>query len=313
MPTPPCAVPDTLADVTPLLISPRAWVRRRLVAPAMAMTGHQMVSPIAGRVVLVTGASSGVGEATAKVVATRGASVVLVARRADELERVTEEIRAAGGQASFHPCDLTDGPALDAMVAEVLAEHGHVDMLVNNAGRSIRRSLDLSYNRMHDFERTMAINYFGPVRLTLALLPSMRAQGFGHVVNVVTWGVQLKAPKFAAYIASKTALDTFARIAGREAWYDGVTFTNVRLSLVRTDMIAATEAYRRANAKTPQEAAAIVLRALEDRPLTIGNVASNLGEVMGFLAPRLSDALMAEMNRRMPDSRAARGNTTPPQ
>lgn len=256
---------------------------------------------------VVTGASSGVGEATAKLVASRGANVVLIARRADELARVVDEIQGEGGQASAYPCDLTDGEAVDVTVAKILADLGHVDMLVNNAGRSIRRSLELSYDRMHDFERTMAINYFGPVRLTLALLPSMRAQKFGHVVNVVTWGVQLKAPKFAAYIASKTALDTFARIAGRETWYDGVTFSNVRLSLVRTDMITATEAYQKARAKTPEEAAAIVLRALEDRPLTLGTFVSNAGEVLGLVAPRLSDALMAEMNRRMPDSRAAQG------
>lgn len=260
---------------------------------------------------VVTGGSSGVGEATAKLAASRGATVVLIARRADALARVVEEIRDRGGQAWAYPCDLTDGEAVDAVVAKILAERGHVDMLVNNAGRSIRRSLDISYDRMHDFERTMAINYFGPVRLTLALLPSMRAQGFGHVVNVVTWGVQLKAPKFAAYIASKTALDTFARIAGREAWYDGVTFSNVRLSLVRTDMIAATEAYRKVKAKTPEEAAELVVRALEDRPLTMGTFVSNAGEVLGLVAPRLSDGLMAAMNRRMPDSRAAQGIAPP--
>ena len=117
-------------------------------------------------------------------------------------------------------------------------------MVVNNAGRSIRRSLEFSYDRMHDFERTMAINFFGPVRLTLGLLPRMRERRFGHVVNIVTWGVQIKAPKFSAYIASKTALDTFSRIAGRETFFDNVTFTNLRLDLVRTDMIEATDAYR---------------------------------------------------------------------
>lgn len=275
-----------------------------------AVVGRPLSSAVSGRVVVVTGASSGVGEATAKLVASRGATVVLLARRADELARVAEEIELAGGHAAAYPCDLTDGGAVDAVVAKILADHGHVDMLVNNAGRSIRRSLDLSYDRMHDFERTMAINYFGPVRLTLALLPSMRAQKYGHIVNVVTWGVQLKAPKFAAYIASKTALDTFARIAGREAWYDGVTFSNLRLSLVRTDMITATEAYQKAKAKTPDEAAELVLRALEDRPLTMGTFVSNAGEVLALVAPRFSDGLMAAMNRRMPDSRAAQGIAT---
>jgi NAD(P)-dependent dehydrogenase (short-subunit alcohol dehydrogenase family) len=292
---------------SPLLLTPKAFVRRRLVGPVARLAGHPLPSPLADRVVLVTGASSGVGEATAKAVAARGATVLLVARRADHLDRVVREITAAGGSAYGYPCDLTDQTATDALVARVLHEHGHVDMLVNNAGRSIRRSLKYSYDRIHDFERTMAINYFGPVRLTLGLLPSMRAQRFGHVVNIVTWGVQLKAPKFSAYIASKTALDTFSRIAGREAWADNVTFTNLRLSLVRTDMIVATEAYRRAPAKTPEQAAELVVRALEDRPLTMGTAVSNVGEVLNLVAPRLMDAFFAATDRRLPDSRAARG------
>jgi len=285
-----------------LLITPRAWVRRHLVGRV-----RDLPSPIAGRTVLVTGASSGVGEASAKAIAARGAIVLLVARRAEELDRVAAEIVASGGAAQTYLCDLTDGDSVDALVAAVLADHGSVDMLVNNAGRSIRRSLKYSYDRMHDFERTMAINYFGPVRLTLGLLPAMRAQKFGHVVNVVTWGVQIKAPRFSAYIASKTALDTFSRIAGREAYDDNVTFTNLRLSLVRTGMIAATDAYDKAPAKSPEQAAALVVRALEDRPLTIGTPVSNIAEVLNLVAPRLMDAVSARASRHFPDSPAARG------
>ena len=262
---------------------------------------------LAGRTVLVTGASSGIGEATARLVAERGAHVLLVARRSEELERVRAAVVAGGGTASAYACDLTDPDAVDALVARLLTEHGAVDMLVNNAGRSIRRSLDLSYDRMHDFERTMAVNYFGPVRLILGLLPAMRAQRFGHVVNIVTWGVQIKAPRFAAYIASKTALDTFSRIAGREAYADNVTFTNIRLSLVRTDMISTVEAYRKAPAKTPEQAAAMVVRALEDRPLTISTTVGNVSEVLNLLAPRLMDLVAATASRRFPDSAAARG------
>jgi short-subunit dehydrogenase len=273
-----------------LLVTPRARVRRLLGRP----------SPLAGRTVLITGASSGIGEATAHAVARRGAQVLLVARRADELERVRSAVEAAGGRATAYPCDLTDGVAVTALVAQV----GTVDYLVNNAGRSIRRSLRLSYDRFHDVERSTSINFLAPVRLTLALLPAMRAQGFGHVVNVVTWGVQLKAPKFSAYIASKTALDTWSRIAGREAYDDGVTFSNLRLGLVRTAMTAPTEAYAGRGA-TAEQAAERVVRALEERPVTVDTLAGRVGEVLNVVAPRLSDALWARVERRTPDSAAA--------
>ena len=297
----------------PLLTTPKAFVRRHVVAPVARLVGTPLSSPLAGRIVLVTGASSGIGEAAARAVAERGGVVLLVARRQVELDRVVEEVRAAGGSAHGYPCDLTDAAATDALVQRVLREHDHVDMVVNNAGRSIRRSLEFSYDRMHDFERTMAINFFGPVRLTLGLLPRMRERRFGHVVNIVTWGVQIKAPKFAAYIASKTALDSFSRIAGRETFFDNVTFTNLRLDLVRTDMIEATDAYAKAPAKSPERAALLVVRALEDRPLTISTAAGRVGEVLNLLAPRAMDAAMAVMNARMPDSPAARAHVDQPE
>ena len=184
-------------------------------------------------------------------------------------------------------------------------------MLVNNAGRSIRRSIALSYDRMHDFERTMAINYFAPVRLMLGLLPGMVERGDGHVVNILTWGVQVKAPKFSAYIASKTALDVFSRIAGRELYGDGVTFTNIRMSLVRTDMIGPTDAYRQAPALSPEQAAEKVVRALEDRPLTVNVAAGSVAEVLNLVAPRLSDALFHRISLRFPDSPAAARHVEP--
>ncbi len=283
--------------------TPRARARRLLAAAQR----RPVASPLAGRVVLVTGASSGIGEATARAAARAGASVLLVARRVDDLERVRAEIEAAGGRAATYPCDLTDLPAVDALVERVLAEHGVVDYLVNNAGRSIRRSLSLSQDRFHDVERTMAINFFGPVRLTMGLLPAMRAQRFGHVVNVLSWGVQLKAPKFTAYLASKSALDTWSRIAGRETWSDNVTFTNMRFGLVSTAMVVPTDSIEDRRAMTAEQAGARIVRALEDRPVTWGPVAAYVGEALSYVAPRLSDALMARYDRMTPDSRAARG------
>jgi len=282
-----------------LFQSPRARLRRLL--------GPSAPSPLAGRTILVTGASSGIGEATARAVAARGARVLLVARRAEELERLRAEIEEAGGRAAAYPCDLADGEAVDALVKQVLQDQGTVDYLVNNAGRSIRRSLHLSYDRFHDFERTMAVNYFGPVRLTMGLLPAMREQRFGHVVNIVSWGVQMKAPKFAAYIASKTALDTWSRIAGRETYGDNVTFTNIRFGLVRTDMVVPTGSIEDRRALSAEQAAVRVVRALEDRPVVVSSLAAHLGEALNLVVPRLSDALMHRYDRAVPDSSAARG------
>ena len=281
-------------------------LRPARAGPPVAADRRRGVSSLSGRTVLVTGASSGIGEATARAVAAQGATVLLVARRADELDRVRGAIEAAGGRATSYPCDLTDYDAIDALVGQLLTEHGAVDYLVNNAGRSIRRSIALSYDRFHDIERSMAVNFFGPVRLTLGLLPAMRAQRFGHVVNIVTWGVQMKAPKFSAYIASKTALDSWSRVAARETYGDNVTFTNMRFALVRTAMTAPTEAYAGRGA-TAEEAARRVVRALEKRPVHVNTFAGNVGELLNLLTPRLTEWLFHRFDRRFPDSRAARG------
>ncbi|UDY23714.1 SDR family NAD(P)-dependent oxidoreductase [Nocardioides sp. Kera G14] len=262
-------------------------------------------SPLEGRVVLVTGASSGIGEAVAIACAARGAQVLLVARRADELERVAAEIREKGGSATTYALDLTDAEAVDALVKQVNTEQGGVDYLVNNAGRSIRRSIELSYDRFHDVERTMAINYFGPVRLTMGLLPGMRERHFGHVVNIVTWGVTLKAPKFSAYIASKTALDTWSRVVARETRGDNVTFTNVRMSLVQTPMTAPTKVYR-GKGYTVEEATAMVMDALERRPLTVQTAVGRVGQLAEVFIPNTFEAVVAQVSRMFPDSEAAK-------
>ena len=255
-----------------------------------------------GRTVLITGASSGIGRASALAVARKGAKVLLVARRADELEEVRAEIAATGGQAAAYPCDLTDGDAIDALVKDVLADHGAVDMLVNNAGRSIRRSVTLSTERFHDYERTMAINYFGPVRLTLGLLPSMTQRRFGHIVNVTTQGLQTDTPRFSAYLASKAALEEFGLTAGRETLSDGVTFTSVRMPLVRTPMITPTGSYRGLPSSSPERAAALVVKALRERPEILSLPEGRAAELATLVAPRLARFAAHLAYRAMPES-----------
>ncbi|SER04750.1 SDR family oxidoreductase [Actinokineospora terrae] len=237
-----------------------------------------------GKRIVITGASSGIGRATALAVGERGAIVLLVARRQAELEEVRAEIEQGGGTASVHPCDLTDSDAVDALVKDL----GVVDMLVNNAGRSIRRAVHLSVDRLHDYERTMALNYFAPLRLTLGLLPGMRARGFGRIVNVTTMGLQTDTPRFSAYLASKAALEAFGRAAGRELLTDGVITCAVRMPLVRTPMIRATDAYKAIPATSPQSAAKLVLRALTSETEVVQRSEGLAMELLRVLAPGLA-------------------------
>ncbi|UZJ23846.1 SDR family oxidoreductase [Rhodococcus antarcticus] len=268
---------------------------------------HDPAGELVGRVVVITGASSGIGKATALKLADEGAVTILLARRADELDEVVQEVRAAGGESFAYPCDITDPDSVTSVVKEIIAAHDHVDVLVNNAGRSIRRSITLSTDRFHDFERTMAVNYFGAVRLVLELLPHMESRRTGHVVNVSSIGVQTHPPRFSAYVASKAALDAFSEVVASETWHDGITFTSVRMPLVRTPMIAPTSLYDAFPAATPDEAAAMLVRAIKDRPKRINTPVGTLGELMGTLAPKTKDAILHQAYRVFPDSASARG------
>jgi thioester reductase-like protein/short-subunit dehydrogenase len=265
-------------------------------------------STLNGRTVVVTGASSGIGRTTALAIARRGGVPLLLARRTEELEAVRDEIVAEGGQASVYSVDLTSPESVTACVKQMLADHDGVDMLVNNAGRSIRRSLKLSYDRFHDFERTMALNYFAPVRLVLELLPHMTERRFGHIVNVSSIGVQTNPPRFSAYVASKAALDAFSRVAATELIGDGVTFTNVHMPLVRTPMIAPTKIYDRFPTLTPEQAADLVVGALETQPKHVGTRLGTVAVVATALAPKLVDAILHTAYQLFPDSTAAGGD-----
>ncbi|MFI1914082.1 SDR family oxidoreductase [Nocardia sp. NPDC020380] len=264
-----------------------------------------------GRIVLITGASTGIGLATAHAVAKRGATVLMVARTPEDLEAAAAEVRAESGAAQAYTCDITDEKSVELLVKQVLADYGHVDYVVNNAGRSIRRSVLNSTDRMHDFERTMAVNYFGAVRLILALLPSMRERRFGHFVNISSIAVQTKVPRFAAYVASKSALDNFSEIAAVENADAGITFTSVRMPLVRTAMIAPTDLYKSIPVHSPEMAADIVVRALEHRPSRIDTPIGTFAQFVDTVMPSVKRAILAQGFRMFGESKAAKPGVVP--
>jgi short-subunit dehydrogenase len=274
----------------------------------------QLARAIKGRTVMITGASSGIGRATALRVGAAGGKVLLVARGLEALEQTKREIEDLGGTAFVHRADLADMHDIERMAKEVLQEHGRVDVLVNNAGRSIRRSISLSYDRFHDFERTMQLNYFGPVRLILSLLPIMRQTGpdgrkGGHIINVSSIGVQTNIPRFSAYVASKAALDAFSRCISSEIIDDGVHITTIYMPLVRTPMIAPTKMYDRFPTMTPAEAADMICKAMIRKPKSVGTMMGNAGALAYQVAPRGVDVILNAGYKLFPDSMAARGET----
>ncbi|MEA2279056.1 MAG: hypothetical protein QOC78_4016 [Solirubrobacteraceae bacterium] len=266
---------------------------------------------INGRTVVITGASSGIGRAAAMKIARAGGVPILVARSMDKLQETKAEIEAAGGTAYAYSADLSDLSSIDVLVEAILDEHARIDMLVNNAGRSIRRSIALSQDRFHDFERTMALNYFGAIRLTMGLLPHMRERGSGHVVNVSSIGAQTNPPRFSAYVASKAALDAWTRVASSELVGDGITFTTIHMPLVRTPMIAPTKIYDSFPTITPDEAGDLVCEALRARPKQINTRLGTFGEVAYALAPKAVDQILHMAYKLFPDSAAARGEQDP--
>jgi NAD(P)-dependent dehydrogenase (short-subunit alcohol dehydrogenase family) len=273
---------------------------------------RSLAGAVGGKVVMITGAADGIGRATALKAAAAGAKVVVVDRDQEKLERMHAELAPRGWQVSCHCADLTDVAQVERLAASVLEMHGAVDVLVNNAGHSIRRSIEHSYARFHDFERLMSVNYFGALRLTLALLPAMQERRRGHVIDISSLGVLTNAPRFAAYAASKAAMDAFARCAAVEFADSGIDFTTVYMPLVRTAMSAPTEVYRQVPMLSPEEAADLVARAMILRP---GHVATRLGvfaQVLHLVAPHLADALNNIGYRMFPESKRALGEAEGP-
>ncbi len=263
--------------------------------------------PLVGRHVIITGASSGIGRASAIAVAERGATVFALARNGSSLDQLVAEIRANGGDAHAFTCDVTDSTSVEHTIKDILGRFDHVDYLVNNAGRSIRRSVANSTDRLHDYERVMAVNYFGAVRMVLALLPHWRERRFGHVVNVSSAGVQARNPKYSSYLPTKAALDAFADVVSSETLSDHITFTNIHMPLVRTPMIVPSHRLNPVPAISPERAAAMVVRGLVEKPVRIDTPLGTLAEAGNYFAPRTSRRILHQLYLGYPDSAAARG------
>jgi NAD(P)-dependent dehydrogenase (short-subunit alcohol dehydrogenase family) len=267
-----------------------------------SLKGH-----VKGKVVVVTGGSSGIGQATAIMMARAGARVAIVARDESKLADTVKEIGAEGGEAKAFAADLSDMEACDAVLGKILAEMGDIEILVNNAGRSIRRGIAASYDRFHDFERCMQLNYFGSLRMIMGVLPVMQKKRRGQVINISSIGVLSNAPRFSAYVSSKAALDAFSRCAASEFSDTGVSFTTINMPLVRTPMIAPTKIYESVPTITPEEAAVMVKQAVIYKPQRIATRLGIFAQVLHAVAPKVSEIVMNSAFRMFPDTAAARG------
>ncbi|HEX2233835.1 MAG TPA: SDR family oxidoreductase, partial [Thermoleophilaceae bacterium] len=298
------ALKGTGIAVPPLdTYAPRLWdYWERNLDPDL-FRERSLASSIRGRKILITGASSGIGLDTALKIGEAGGEVILVSRTREKLEEVARQVEERGGTAHVHPCDLSDLEDIDRLAREVLDEHGGIDVLVNNAGRSIRRSVRASYDRFHDFERTMQLNYFGALKLILAFLPGMRERKRGHIINISSIGVQTNTPRFSAYVASKSALDAFSRCVAPEVIGDGVKFTTIYMPLVRTPMIAPTDIYKAFPTLTPDEAAQMIADAMIDKPKRKASRLGTFGEVLYAVSPKSVDIIMNTAYNLFPDSK----------
>jgi len=269
---------------------------------------------VKSKVVLITGGSSGIGLAAAHKIAAAGATTIIVARDPEKLAAAKKDIEARGATVVAYSADVSDANQCADLVRKIEDNHGGVDILLNNAGRSIRRAIENSFDRYHDFERTMSVNYYGALRITLGLLPLMIKKRRGHIINISSIGVLTNAPRFSAYVASKAALDAWTRCAASEFADVGISFTTINMPLVKTPMIAPTKIYNSVPTLTPDEAAELIVEAIVYRPVRIATRLGVFGEVLHALMPRIAQIIMNTTFRMFPDSTAALGKkdeTTP--
>lgn len=262
-----------------------------------------MTTSLQGKTIVLTGASSGIGECAAHQLAERGARLCLLARREDELVRVRDDIIARGGQVWIYPVDLADAAALEACADQLLADHPRIDALVNNAARSIRRPILETLDRFHDYERTMQLNFFGATRLTLKLLPRFLEQRSGQVVNISTMSTQVPIPLFSAYLASKSALESFSRSLAVEVGDKGIDVTTVYFPMVRTPMSSKTKIYKHMRMMDMEKAAGWIVEALEKKPARVASPVGTFGSVLLTALPgpviRLTRPLFRRMDKKL--------------
>ncbi len=269
--------------------------------------GRSLADAVKEKRVLITGGSSGIGKAAAMRLADAGAIVLLAARDPEKLQATREELASRGAKVHTYVCDITDPAACAQLVQSITVEHGGIDVLINNAGRSIRRSIEISYDRLHDFERLMQLNYFAAVRLTLAFLPYMAAQKHGQVIMISSIGVLSNSPRFSGYLASKAAIETFARCASSEYREQGVHFTVINMPLVRTPMIAPTRVYDRLPAMSPTQASELIVDAIVRRPPRVVTRLGQFARLLDVISPKLADVINSASFSMFPDSAAAKG------
>lgn len=259
------------------------------------------------KVVLITGASSGIGLTVAHKLADAGAHVLLVSRTEETLKEVQADIQAKGGKADIFPCDLNDMDAIDIVSKQIISSVDHIDILINNAGRSIRRAVHESIDRFHDFERTMQLNYFGAVRLVLNILPQMMHRKNGQIINISSIGVLANATRFSAYVASKAALDAFSRCLSAEVHSHKIAITSVYMPLVRTPMIAPTKIYKYVPTLSPEQAADLIAYAIVKRPKKVATHLGRLASITYSIAPEINNKLMSIGFNLFPSSSASVG------
>jgi NAD(P)-dependent dehydrogenase (short-subunit alcohol dehydrogenase family) len=262
---------------------------------------------VKGKVVLVTGGSSGIGKSTAHKLAEAGAITIIVARDPEKLAEAKKEFAADGLELIAYSADISDYAQCDDFVRQVTEEYGGVDILINNAGRSIRRAIENAFDRFHDYERCMQLNYFAAVRLTMGLLPKMLEKKKGHIINISSIGVLTNAPRFSAYVASKSALEAFSRCAASEFADRGISFTSINMPLVRTPMIAPTKLYQNVPTLSPEDAADLVVDAIVHKPMRIATRLGIFGQIVHAVSPRVAQIIMNTSFRMFPDSTAAVG------